>query len=65
MSLKLLDVVAANISVSLAMPFKVVGMTKTEVDSERTVPGSFDVPVWCRGEGGAWLQRSVRDLGNT
>ena len=37
-----------------------VGMEKTEDQAERAVPGAFDVMMWCRGEGGCWFRKTLR-----
>ena len=60
--------VLSRVSVALTSKFGVPvmchGAEKSDDASELKMPGSYDTPLWCRGENGTWFRRSLRYLGS-
>ena len=56
-----MDRIGESLSALHGVPVQLVGTEKSEDDAQRAVPGTFDVAIWCRGEGRYWFRRTLRE----
>ena len=47
-----------------SVPVVLHGTVKCAESDGQFMPGSFDTPIWCRGENAAWFHRTLRYLGH-